>query len=183
VWVDHLVVSDVPGLAGRLQALGYERQPIRYPVNAPVFAHPGGIFPRVAIVGPAAGRNGPAGEEPAVREVAIKVDSVAAFSRAHDRGREIGGYPMGPYRIGRIPGGHTTLAVVERRAYLGFEPFPGELSREGRMKPHAARDAMAALDLWRARRRRFDDDAEGFDATEATLEQVIGLAGSTDLAC
>jgi hypothetical protein len=181
VWVDHLVLSDAPGLAGQLEALGYERQPIRYPVNAPVLAHPGGIFPRIAIVGPDG--NGPAGEEHVVREVAIKVESVAAFSRAHDLGLEIVGHPMGPYRIARVPGERTTLAVVERRAYLGFEPFPGELARDGRMKPQAARDAMAALDLWRARRRRFDDDAEGFDATEATLERVIELAGSTDLAC
>src|SRR5262249_31563466 len=49
LWVDHLVVADVPGLAGRLQDLGYERQPVRYPVNSPVLAHPRGIFPRVAI--------------------------------------------------------------------------------------------------------------------------------------
>ena len=118
-----------------------------------------------------------------VPEVAIKVESVAAFSRAHDLGLEIVGYPMGPYRIGRVPGERTTLAVVERRGYLGFEPFPGELAREGRMKPHAARDALAARDLWQARRRRFDDDDEGIDATEATLERVIELAGSTDLAC
>ena len=51
------------------------------------------------------------------------------------------------------------------------------------MKPHAARDALAARDLWQARRRRFDDDDEGIAATEATLERVIELAGSTDLAC
>ena len=90
---------------------------------------------------------------------------------------------MGPYRVGRVPGERTTLAVVERRGYLGFEPFPGELAREGRMKPHAARDALAARDLWQARRRRFDDDEEGIAATEACLERVIELAGSTDLAC
>ena len=96
-----------------------------------------------------------------MRNLAIKVESVAAFSRAHDLGLEILGYPMGPYRIGRVRGERTTLAVVERRGYLGFEPFPGELAREGRMKPHAARDALAARDLWQARRRRFDDDAEG----------------------
>jgi hypothetical protein len=183
VWVDHLVVSGGSGLNGRLEALGYEWQPIRYAVNAPVFAHRGAMFPRIAVVAPSPGSNGRGGEEPAVREVAIKVDSVAAFSRAHDLGLEIHGYPMGPYRIGRWPGERTTLAVVERRGYLGFEPFPGELARDGRMKPHAARDALAALDLWRARRRRFDDDAEGFDATEATLERVIELSGSTDLAC
>src|SRR5262245_17081311 len=55
VWVDHLVLDSAPGLAGELEALGYERQPIRYPVNAPVFAHPGGIFPRIALVAPVAG--------------------------------------------------------------------------------------------------------------------------------
>ena len=108
---------------------------------------------------------------------------MADFSRAHDLGLEMMGYSMGPYRVGRVPGAKTTLAVVERRGYLGFEPFPGDLAREGRMKPHAARDALAARDLWQARRRRFDDDLEGFDVTEATLERVIELAGSTDLAC
>ena len=80
-------------------------------------------------------------------EVAIKVERVADFSRAHDLGLEMIGYPVGPYRVGRVPGGKTALAVVERRGYLGFEPFPGDLAREGRMKPHAARDALAARDL------------------------------------
>lgn len=183
VWVDHLVIAGGPGLGARLEGLGYRRQSITYAVGAPVFAHEGGIFPRIAVLPAGPGSNGPTGDLPTVREVAIKVDSAAAFSRAHDLGLDIQGYPMGPYRIGRIHGEHTTLAVVERRAYLGFEPFASEMSREGRMKPQAARDALAALDLWRARRRRFDDDAEGFDATEATLERVIELAGSTDLAC
>jgi hypothetical protein len=181
IWVDHLVVSGGPGLAERLGALGYERQPIRYAVGLPVFSHPGGIFPRLVVAGQDAATNGDAAAK--VTEVAIKVDSVVAFSRAHDLGLSITGYPMGPYRIGRVPGERTALAALERRGYLGFEPFPGELARVGLMKPHAARDAMAALDLWRARRRRFDDDAEGFAATEATLERVIELAGSTDLAC
>ena len=94
-------------------------------------------------------------------EVAIKVESVSAFSRAHDLGLEVAGYPMGPYRVARIAGDRTSLAVVERRGYRGFEPYPGELAREGRMKPHAARDALAARDLWEGRRRRFDDDEAG----------------------
>jgi hypothetical protein len=118
-----------------------------------------------------------------VRDVAIKVESIAAFSRAHDLGLEVLGYPLGPYRSARIPGDRTSLLVVERRGYQGFEPFPGEAAREGRMKPHAARDALAARDLWEGRRRRFGDDAEGFDATEATLQKAIEIAGSRDLAC
>jgi hypothetical protein len=173
-WIDHLVVSDRPGLASELLAQGYVRQPIAYAPGIPVHAHQGGMFPRVAVT-PETG--------PAVREAAIKVESVAEFSRAHDLGLVIRGYPLGPYRVGRVPGRSTVLAVVERRGYLGFDAYSGEAAREGRMRPQAARDALAARDLWLGRKRRFDDDAEGFDATEQTLDAVIELAGSRDLAC
>jgi hypothetical protein len=184
VWVDHLVVPGGDRLMRRLVELGFGRQPIMYSVGSFVFAHPGGIFPRIVVLADGAA-NGPGANTntTAVREVAIKVESVAAFSRAHDLGLEITGYALGPYRVARLGGARTTLAIVERRGYLGFEPFPGELAREGRMAPQAARDALAARDLWLGRRRRFDDDEAGFDATEATLERVIELAGSTDLAC
>ncbi|MBX6313009.1 MAG: hypothetical protein IRY99_08860 [Isosphaeraceae bacterium] len=174
-WVDHLVLTDRPDLARTLIDLGYRREAMTYAVGVPVYGHEGGIFPRIALM---------AGSGPLVREVAIKVESVADFSRAHDLGLEILGYAMGPYRVARIPGERTSLAVVERRGYRGFEPFPGDLAREGRMAPHVARDALAARDLWHGRRRRFDDDAEGFDATEQLLDRVIELcSGSTDLAC
>jgi hypothetical protein len=181
VWVDHLVVSGSGALAGAMAALGYERQPMAYSVGVPVHAHPGGIFPRIVLVPSSA--KGDEDRVVGVGSLAIKVESIAAFSRAHDLGLEILGYPQGPYRTARVSGGWTDLFVVERRGYLGFEPFPGELAREGRMRPHAARDALAARDLWLARRRRFDDDAEGFDVTESTLHRVIELAGSRDLAC
>src|SRR5262249_3861195 len=87
---DHLGLNEFPGLARQLDGLGYERQAIRYAVNAPVFAHPGGMFPRIAIL--SATGDEPPGEGPHVQEVAIKVDSVAAFSRAHDLGLEIVGH-------------------------------------------------------------------------------------------
>ena len=95
-WVDHLVIGEAPGLARTLAALGYVRQPTS-PTRpgSPVFAHEGGMFPRIAVA------PGPGAE---VREVAIKVESVAAFSRAHDLGLAILGYPMGPYRVGRVEG-------------------------------------------------------------------------------
>jgi hypothetical protein len=180
-WVDHLIVFGSEQLRPTITALGYERQPLSYAVGVPVYGHPGGIFPRLAIElsTASADETGVAG----VREVAIKVESVADFSRAFDLGLEIVGYPVGPYRKGSVPGATTTLSAVERRGYVGFEPFPGELAREGRMKPHACRDALAARDLWLARQRRFDDDEHGFAATEETLERVIELAGSRDLAC
>ncbi|HWE37854.1 MAG TPA: hypothetical protein VG406_14895 [Isosphaeraceae bacterium] len=172
-WVDHLVVGDRPGLVAELERAGYRREATDYAVGTPVFGHDGGIFPRVAVA---------KGHEGQIREVAIKVESVAAFSRAHDLGLDVVGMPMGPYRIGRVGGQPTTLAAVERRAYRGFEPFPGELAREGRMAPHAARDLIAARELWQGRRRRFDDDEEGLDATEALLGRLVGLVGR-DPAC
>jgi hypothetical protein len=181
VWLDHLVIRGGTDLLKHLATLGYQRQPISYSVGVPVFAHPGGLFPRLAVLSTDTNNNG--GTAVTVPEVAVKVESVPAFSRAHDQGLEVLGYPLGPFRIGRIPGRRTTLAVVERRGYLGFEPFPGDLAREGRMKPHAARDALAARDLWQARKRQFDGDEDGFRTTEATLERVIELTGSRDLAC
>lgn len=173
-WVDHLVVADRNGLARELHGLGFRREPSQYAVEAPVYGHPGGIFPVIVLV-PDAGIE--------VREAAVKVESIADFSRAHDLGLEVAGPPLGPYRVARIAGARTSLAVVERRGYRGFEAFPGELARQGLMAPQAARDALAARELWQGRRRRFDDDAEGFDATERLLDRVIERAGSTDLAC
>jgi hypothetical protein len=173
-WVDHLLISDSPGLARRLDVLGYRKQSITYATNIPVFAHEGGMFPRLAVK-PRGGRE--------VLETAIKVESIAAFSEAYDLGLNILGYPLGPYRVGSLEGGTVTLSVVERRGYLGFDPFSGDMARIGRMVPHAARNALAAREAWQTRRRRFPDDSEGFDAAEAALERVIELAGGTDLAC
>ncbi len=140
VWVNHLVVPGGDRLMRRLVELGFERQRIMYSVGSLVFAHPGGIFPRIVVQADGAA-NGPGATAPKVREVAIKVESVAAFSRAHDLGLEITGYALGPYRVARMPGAHTTLAIVERRGYLGFEPFPGELARRAHEAAGRARRA------------------------------------------
>jgi len=179
-WVDHLVLRDQPGLTDRLERLGFVRQEAAYALDAPAYHHPGAIFPRIAVT-PASGV-GAVGE---VVELALKVESIAEFSSAHNLGLTIAGYPLGPYRVAKVetPGATVGFAVVERRGYVGFDPFDGDLARLGRLTPHAARDALAARDLWRGRRRRFADDAEGFDFTEALLARVIATAGDRDLAC
>ncbi|MDX2037369.1 MAG: hypothetical protein SFX72_12020 [Isosphaeraceae bacterium] len=173
-WLDHLVLGDRPGLGSRLEELGYRRGMRTYGVNTPVYEHHGGLFPAIVVR---------SGAGPAVIEAAIVVESIAAFSSSHDLGLVIEGQPLGPYRIARIEGSPVSLAVVERRGYRGFEPFSGEMARIGRMAPQVARDAIAARETWQTRRRRFDDDAEGFAVAAATLERVIELAGSVDLAC
>ncbi len=176
-WVDHLVVSDADGRIAELETVGFRRDVFRNSaVGSPVFEHDGGLFPRIVVV---------PGGGPEVREVALKVESIADFSRAHGLGLEPQGSALGPYRVARVPAdGGTALAVVERRGYRGFEPFDSDMAREGRMTPQMARDTLTARDLWAGRRRRFDDDARGLDHTEALLERVVELcAGSTDLAC
>ena len=174
-WVDHLVIGEATGLARALASLGFARQAIGHPDGSPAFAHPGAMFPRI-VVAPGPG--------PEVREVALKVESIADFSRALDLGLKVVGTPLGPYRVARVPASaETVLAVVERRGFTGFDPFSSEMARLGRITPQGARDALAARDLWQGRRRRFADDVEGLAATEATLARVIDLAGSPDLAC
>ncbi len=173
-WVDHLVVTDRPGLNVRVLDADFAKSRITYPLTGTtVYAHDGGMFPRVIVA---------SGAGPEVREVAIKCESVADFSRAHDLGLEAVGPPMGPYRYARLPGGPTSVSVVERRGYRGFDSYPGDLARVGRMTPQNARDALAARDLWHGRRRRFDEDVQGFDEADRVLDLMIERVG-TDLAC
>ncbi len=175
-WVDHLVVSSPSDLSVQLEQAGYHRDwAVSHGIRSTVFQHSGGLFPRVVVSSNA---------DSEVPEIAIKVDNAADFVRAHDLGVTIEGYALGPYRVARVGGEKTTLAAVERRAYRGFEPFDGEMAREGRLAPHSARDALAAHDLWHSRKRRFDNDEQGFDHTEAVLDRVIELChGSQSLAC
>ena len=116
-WLDHLVVGAPPSFGSRLVGLGFERQAATYAVGTSLYAHPGGIFPRIAHV-PAVGG------VTAVKDLAIKVDSAAAFSGAHNLGLKLQGYPLGPYRFARVAGDATDLVVVERRGYLGYRGVP-----------------------------------------------------------
>src|SRR4051812_15845509 len=81
-WVDHLVVLGTSHLPKTLSRLGYQRQAGTYAVGTPVFAHPGGMFP--TIVAMSSGESGNGTGLVSVRDVAIKVESISSFSRAHD---------------------------------------------------------------------------------------------------
>ncbi len=172
-WVDHFVVTGSPEREAALLEAGFTRDNCGYDGDTPVFVHLGGLFARVAMA---------QGSGPEVREVAIKVESVADFVRAHDLGTELIGPALGPYRLTRVKGANTSFAAVERRAYRGFDSYPGDLAREGRMAPHVPRDTVAARELWQTRKRHFHDDDQGMTYTEARVGDVIDLVGR-DLAC
>ena len=158
-------VARWTALAGRLVELGYERQAATYAVGVPLFAHSGGMFPPIALE--AAKPGSPDTEAFGSAEVAIKVESVADFSR-----RTTWACRSPVIRWGRT--GWRGSRASERRwpwssgAVIADSSLIPASWREGRMKPHAARDALAARDLWHGRRRRFDDDEAGIAATEAT---------------
>ena len=48
-WLDHFVVAGPPSFPNRLTTLGYERTADTHGVGVPVYAHPGGVFPRIAV--------------------------------------------------------------------------------------------------------------------------------------
>lgn len=176
-WIDHFVIQGDVSIE-TLERLGYRREISTAIGPLVVFTHDGGVFPRVVV------RDDRSPNRHAeIRGVAIKVESIGDFSRVHDLGLEPVGYPLGPYREAWIEGKSVNFGVVERRGYRGFEPFSGEMAKIGRMAPHAAREALAAREIWQARRRKFEDDADGFEYTEKLLDRVIERAGSVDLAC
>src|SRR4051794_26458530 len=68
-WVDHLVVTDRPGLNVRVLDADFVRDKgTSYSIGATVYRHEGGMFPAIVVV---------SGSGPEVREVAIKVESAA----------------------------------------------------------------------------------------------------------
>lgn len=174
-WLDHLVLHEGQVGSSELDAWGYVRDwETTDPLGGQVYSHAGGLFPRLVIR--------PRGNS-GVIELAVKVESVADFARAHDLGPRLDGYPLGPLRVLRVEAG-TSLAAVERRATRVLDPWDGELARSGRLAPHAARDALAARDLWTARRREDRDEAAALAALGELLDRVIELChGSADLAC
>jgi hypothetical protein len=172
-WIDHLVLSKPSVSETELIDLGYALDTVVYSSDSPVYVHQGGLFPRLAVV---------AGSGSGLLSVALKVESIADFLRANDLCLPIQGPPLGPYRRATISGTDTALEIIERRAYRGFDVYPGELARQGRMGPHAARDALRARELWQTRRRHFEEDSQGFEETDALLTKVLELV-DRDLAC
>ncbi|GIW87575.1 MAG: hypothetical protein KatS3mg108_1899 [Isosphaeraceae bacterium] len=174
-WLDHVVIHEAAVSSLELEGWGFERDwETTDPEGGLVFRHAGGMFPRVVTR--------PKGSA-AVLELAVKVESVAEFARAHDLGPKLEGYAFGPYRVARVAG-TTSLAAVERRATRTLDPWDGELARSGRLAPHAARDALAARDLWTARRRGLPDEQAALCELDELLDRVLELChGSRDLAC
>ena len=160
-WVDHIVVPAGGDLTERLGNSGFVHRPRRGGTAA--FVHPGARLPPV-IIGP-----------DAVMRLALKVEFVADFCAVHGISAPIEGQPMAPYRrVLAATGDRAELWVVERRGYDGFQVAD--------IDPRYPLDCLRALEKFRARRRRWNDDADGFDHVEELVANAV-IAVGTDMAC
>ena len=164
-WVDHLVVSrdDLP----RFLATGYVEEGSDA-TGRTAYWHPEAMLPRVLVDLNVESRYSPT-------VVALKVDSVADFAVAHRINGEPQGEPFSRFRRLTVATENgATLDAIERRGYRGCLP--------GESKPGELNAIIKAHELWKTRRRIFDDDAEGFRSTHRLLDRIIAMAGR-DMAC
>ncbi len=160
-WIDHLVLA--PGEEEPLRGAGFVRdRGVEPPRGEPVLEHPRATLPRVLL------RRGPS-------VIALRPEFVTDFMAGQNLAGEPEGEPCSRYRrIVAAEEGGTRLEAVERRAYRGFV--------SASLKPRELRNIVKARELWRARPRHFDDEAEGVRFANRILDRALQLVGP-DLAC
>jgi hypothetical protein len=152
-WIETIVLPDNPATQQKLLDLGYARYRDRHGEYAHVFAHPGGMFPRIGL------------HPLATTIVHIKVDRAADFAAAWQLQSPIEGDEFVYRRVRAFDGDGAELIAAERWGWTGFD-----------LPPHNPAHSIAAsrwLDRFRARRRAFDGDAEGFVHTAAMLDACL----------
>jgi hypothetical protein len=164
-WIDHLVLS--PGDEKTLRESGFvQDNKAETPNGELVYEHPRATLPRILI---RAGKK----QNPCV--IALRPEFVADFMAHHNIPGEPEGEPFSRYRgIVVAEENGTTIEAVERHGYRGFVPTP--------LKPGELACIVKARELWRTRRRKFGNDAEGFAIANTILDQVLKSVGR-DVAC
>ncbi len=158
-WVESVRVSA--SLRGDVLAAGFVPTESDVP---DVFTHPGGMFPTFLLL-PDSGR----------QVVSIRVESIADFATACRLPLLTEDNPLSPYRRMRVSmGDGTELWAVERHGYCGFRKY--DTSDSYKIKQ------LHYLERFRARRREFSDDTEGFAQTHQFLGQAISDLGR-DVTC
>jgi hypothetical protein len=160
-WVDHLTLS--PEHAAALEAAGFEREEAEAPAGVAVYGHPRAMMPRVLV-----GEGGSRGSVPAA--LAIRPERVADFVSSHDLSADIeGGFGSRLRRAVVSVENGARLEAVERLGHRGF------VVREA-APAHAAAIAKAA-ELWRTRKRGFEDDGDGVRRAFEIQEKAVGRVG------
>ncbi|MDB6122414.1 MAG: hypothetical protein JWQ71_1407 [Pedosphaera sp.] len=159
-WIDHLILSPEDEKA--LRAVGFTNDAAaETPTGEVVLHHPRATLPRVILR---------AGQKQNPSLIALRPEFVSDFAARHNLSGEIEGAPLSRYRRVTVAEENgTVLEAVERRAYRGFVSAPH--------KPGQLDAIVKVKDLWKARRRLFANDAEGFVVANRLLDQSIPLVG------
>jgi len=162
-WTDHVVLPKSD--ENELRSAGFETDPSgENPDYYEALYHPNAMLPRV-LLAPI--------ESICPSTLAVRVEHVEDFLKAHGIRSEIRGQPLSRFRRAVVSTeNETQLAVVERRGYRGFIPADGPPMQALRQ----------AVELWRKRKRAFKDEAEGYRHAQSVLERIFSLVGR-DLAC
>jgi hypothetical protein len=164
-WTDSLSLSAAE--ASAITKLGFVPDPLgETPKGQRAFHHPESMLPRLIL------------DETHDRypnALCLRSESVVDFMGAHGITAPIDGGPLTRYRRALASNDlGTCVYAVERRGYRGFIPCAA--------KPGETEALLKAHDLWQTRRRRFDDDDEGYALTFALIDELIAMVGR-DLAC
>ncbi len=175
-WIDHLVLPATVDIEDQLISVGFiEREADSH---ERCFVQENGVFPRV-LLHDATNRS--------VRlRVAIRPESIVDFLMALDAAvfDQLANLPAGHDVIGECGGqmrqalifqtAEAELWAVERHGHRGFLSPSPDLQRHQLARRHG--------EAFRLRRRRFDDEADGFAHTTALVEAAVRDIGR-DWAC
>lgn len=161
-WIDHIVLPESEVGTEAFTSLGLEEVRTRGdPKGKRVFRHTRSyLFPILL------------GEDDG-KEVALKPESIDRFAQMLGLGTKVTGAPFAPLRKAIVSKrGDHTLSAVERRGYDGF------LVEES----NDTREYLDVLSAFFQRRRLFDNDEEGMDATERLVKESVSKLDSARVA-
>jgi hypothetical protein len=183
-WIDHIVLTPECGPA--LHAAGFVAESVEAPAGTSVLWHPRAMMPRVLLREGAhvsseklRSNGGTAPTRDSMKCVpsalAIRPEVLVDFFAAHDLDTEIEGGAGARFRraLINVEGG-AALFGVERLGYRGFvvrEPTSDFI-----------RALLRVRELWRSRKRDFENDADGVTHAFARLNAVLKLV-DRDAAC
>jgi hypothetical protein len=150
-WLDHLAVPITADLAQRLIAAGFIER-------GRGFVHDGGIFPTIIL------RDKPEAL------AAVKVESIADFLAAWQIPTTIEGPPLSPLRRALIAvEKDAEFWIVERHGYRGLDQVAWSSGQ--------AMLAMQHLERFRCRRRKFENEADGFAECRRLIDAAVADLG------
>lgn len=163
-WLDHIIVGNSSSIDKELEQSGYEAQHASPTYR--VFHHPRAQLPRIVV------RDH---DQPLVG-IAVNVESIADFLMVRGITGWIEGSPFSPYRRCCVStDNNISLWVIERRGTESIEPT---YVNGGYLEHY-----LEAVEKWKTRPRRLDDEDETMRHTLLLAEELVSLVGTDIAAC